>query len=523
MAGETTIRSLLVRLGVKTDDKKLAKFDQSIDKAKRNMAIAGTAAVGLAAGIAAIVVKAAQYGDAMAKNARMTSHTVTGLQEMDYVFQRSGSTLSAYIAAQRRFPKMLRDAKRGLSTSTDTLKELNLSYKDLIDLSPEDAFTRVADALKGVDNDMTRAALAQEVFGRGGMEILKIVNDQENSVASLREEARALGYIMSEETAKASEEMVDRLLDLKMMGLGVRNMFADSLIPKTNEYLTLARDWYVANRNLIEQRVDKMAERIANGIERVAKFGRKLDEVAQSFGGWKKVLTPIVTAVGVLATAQFVAPLITAAGSMASMAAAAGVASIAVGATLVGGLIVVLALIVEIALVMDDFNIALQGGDAMLTDTVQTWLSYRDALMESHGLLGASLLAMAEMNPWAAKIRDSWFSIEKYLGGSWGYIKKMVGVANKISPYLELVSPVAYLQGTTQRAARSMGEGLAGKAVSGSKGAAPELYGGKRVSVAGTTVNIYGVEGAAEARNVITREINLKQRQAAAALSGSEY
>ena len=70
---------------------------------------------------------------------------------------------------------MLTEAAKGSDHARDTLFQLGLSMADLRKLSPEDQFTLIADRLSKVENTTRRAALAMEIFGRGGTELLPML------------------------------------------------------------------------------------------------------------------------------------------------------------------------------------------------------------------------------------------------------------------------------------------------------------------------------------------------------------
>ena len=73
--------------------------------------------------------------------------------------------------------------------------------EDLKNLSPEQQFQTLANALAGVENASEKAALAQKVFGKAGTELLPLFAEGEAGMAALREQAQSLGIVMSTEAA----------------------------------------------------------------------------------------------------------------------------------------------------------------------------------------------------------------------------------------------------------------------------------------------------------------------------------
>ena len=73
----------------------------------------------------------------------------------------------------------------------------------------------LADALAGVEDASTRAALAQRIFGRSGTELLPLFTAGAEGLEAMRQKARDLGIVMSTEDAAAAAEFKDSLNELK--------------------------------------------------------------------------------------------------------------------------------------------------------------------------------------------------------------------------------------------------------------------------------------------------------------------
>jgi hypothetical protein len=69
----------------------------------------------------------------------------------------------------------------------------------------------------------TKAALAVEIFGKNGMDMIPFLNQGADGIRKLKEEALRLGLVMDEETAKAAERFNDNLkvLQARSQSLGI--------------------------------------------------------------------------------------------------------------------------------------------------------------------------------------------------------------------------------------------------------------------------------------------------------------
>ena len=122
-----------------------------------------------------------------------------------------GLSLGAFEKGVKRMQAVLLDAELGLKEATDVLDLLGLSLVDLQGLSPEEQFFTFANAIGAVEDASRRAALAQDVFGRSGTSLLPFFSQGVAGMAALRQEARELGVVLSQEDANAAAELNDAI------------------------------------------------------------------------------------------------------------------------------------------------------------------------------------------------------------------------------------------------------------------------------------------------------------------------
>ena len=92
---------------------------------------------------------------------------------------------------------------------------------DLEGLSPERQFQVFANVLGNVEDASTMAALAQDVFGRAGTELLPLFQQGEEGMAALRQQAVDLGAVMSGDAAKSAADFKDAQNELMTALAGV--------------------------------------------------------------------------------------------------------------------------------------------------------------------------------------------------------------------------------------------------------------------------------------------------------------
>jgi len=259
MASAQTIRSLLVALGVKADDKSLAQFDDGLTKVKASMvAVVKVAAVATAA-LVGVTVTTAQAGDQAAKTAKRVNITAEAYQELAFAADRAGATGADIEMALTRQARVLNDVRDGSAEYAMSLDAVGLSVEKLDGLGQDELFMRIAEGMRGVKDEGKQVALVQDLWGRSGTNLLPLINDQTISIAQLRAEARGLGLVMSGDAAAASEEFIDRITDAKAVLTGLRNTIGVALMPAFTEMLTGFKGWFTANRAILQQRIQVWA------------------------------------------------------------------------------------------------------------------------------------------------------------------------------------------------------------------------------------------------------------------------
>ena len=205
---------------------KLGKFGKGAGKVFKSLGSAAKkGAIGAAAAIAGLAIAGIKafvsLGDQLDKMSKRTGFSVEALGELKFAAEQSGASLETIEKAAKRMSSTVFDAGLGLKSTTDSLDALGISVSDLQNLSPEQQFQLFANALADVDDASTRAALAQDIFGRSGTELLPLFTQGEQGMAALREQAEQLGVVMSGDAATAAADFADAQNELKSALQGV--------------------------------------------------------------------------------------------------------------------------------------------------------------------------------------------------------------------------------------------------------------------------------------------------------------
>ena len=254
-----------------------------------------TLATAAAAPLAGMTLSFAAAGDNLDKMSKRTGVGVKALSELAFAAEQSGASLDSVEKGIRGMQRSLLNAEMGSKTATDALSALGLSVDELSGMSPEDQFTMIADAIGDVEDPSKRAALAMQLFGRAGSELLPMMSENAEGIANLRKEANELGRTMTAEDAQAAAELTDAMNRVKSVFIGVKNQIGAALAPAMTYLADLVSRTSKAVVPLIRENAH-LVKLFAAGAIAVGGLGAALMTV----GG---LLIGAGMAVGVLATA----------------------------------------------------------------------------------------------------------------------------------------------------------------------------------------------------------------------------
>jgi len=170
--------------------------------------ISSTLGVGL--GVAGIVTGAKALVDELdniGKTADRIGVTTDAMQKLKFASDITGNSISTIQTAFKRMSSVVEDAGDGLKSAQLPLEKLGLSFEKLKELQTDKQFELIVEALNNVEHAGQRSALAQDVFGRSGQELLPLIGVYQD----LAREAENTGIIISESSIRSAEAFNDAI------------------------------------------------------------------------------------------------------------------------------------------------------------------------------------------------------------------------------------------------------------------------------------------------------------------------
>jgi hypothetical protein len=141
--------------------------------------LVGSIGAGLSGASAAVLgplVAAVAYfssvGDAVEKMAARTGMSAEAVSEFGHAADLSGTDIGTVETAVRRMQQTISDAATGAQMSAEALGRLGLSASNLVGLSPDQQLAALADKIAAIQDPAQRTAVAMDIFGRSGTQLL---------------------------------------------------------------------------------------------------------------------------------------------------------------------------------------------------------------------------------------------------------------------------------------------------------------------------------------------------------------
>jgi len=238
-----------VEIEIKADDKASAQM-QKIGNSTNNMSAtfkkAGLAitalGVGMAIALGKMVTSYAEAGDEVAKMAHRTGLGTEALSELRHVANITGTDLTSIEKAVRTMSGAIVDAEEGMTTYIRAFERIGLSIEDLIGLSPEEQFWKIARAIGDLEDETLKVATAADIFGRAGTQLLPMMDETGEGIDALRQEAHDLNLVFDEESAAAAESFQDSKTRLVGAFQGMFFSLAEQLMPTLEGFINLIKD-----------------------------------------------------------------------------------------------------------------------------------------------------------------------------------------------------------------------------------------------------------------------------------------
>lgn len=284
--------SRIIDEAVKKSTDKLSAFERTTSKIGRSMTKAGTVMLGASAAVGGSILavgkSTADYAGDMYDMARGAGIGVEAFQKLAYAGRMSGVETEKLSASLVKFDRMVAEATGGNKTYMQTFEDLGIKIKDSAGnlRQPNEIFEDVADIFHNTEDGIGKTALAVELFGKSGADLIPMLNDGKAGLKAFYAEAERLGLALSNEMIAKGDAFSDQLENIGEQVKGVKLQLGAALIPALSA---------------ATEKISKVIDKITKWVQENPELAATIGNIAMTTGKWIAILGTAAIAISSVA------------------------------------------------------------------------------------------------------------------------------------------------------------------------------------------------------------------------------
>lgn len=259
------------------------------------IAAATNAFVGMSKAVLGAASSVVQFGKSVADEldslndvANRTGVGVEALQAYGAAAKLAGTDIGTFASALQKLTVNIGQSV-GSEKEQEAFTKLGLVFDELRAKTPTEQFEAVADAISKIADPAERAAAAVSVFGKTGIELGPLFSEGPGALAKMREEAIALGQVVSGDSIKSIAAMNDAFDKVWMTVKGLTGQIVGELAEPVR---AIAEDLL---RVIKEAGATNIAQTVASGLlDFIELAGNAFFSLAQFIEAFVKKFAPLL-------------------------------------------------------------------------------------------------------------------------------------------------------------------------------------------------------------------------------------
>lgn len=275
-----------------TADKQESKFKKFGKGVGIGMAVGVTAIVSATGAMVGLATKTSETADRVDKMSGKMGLSNQAFQEWDYVMGQSGMSIDTMKVGMKTLVEQMDSANNGSEKSTEAFGKLNLTWEDGTGKlkSQEQMMQEAIYALADMEEGSEKTALATDLFGKAGTEMLPMLEGGSQGIKDLTERSHELGLILNDETIGAGVLLGDTMDDVKGMFGAVVTEIGGQFMPLLQVFL----EWVLANMPTIKNVIKVVFDVVATVVKAVGIALDAILPILTNLYNWVKPYFPII-------------------------------------------------------------------------------------------------------------------------------------------------------------------------------------------------------------------------------------
>ena len=173
----------------------------------------------------------AEYADEVDKSSQKTGIAAERIQGLQFAAKMSDISAQGLNESLKKLAKAMEGAGSAGNKGAEAFAAVGIKASDLKGMKTDDALLKIADAFANSQDGAGKAAVAMELFGKSGTDMIPFLNKGSASINELMEQAQKMGLVMSGDALSSASQLDDqfKLMDAQIEGLQRRASLA--LVP----------------------------------------------------------------------------------------------------------------------------------------------------------------------------------------------------------------------------------------------------------------------------------------------------
>lgn len=221
------------------------------------------AAIGAGVGLVSLTASSVGLGAELVKLNRQTGWSIEGLQRYGYAAEQSGVETGSFNSSLIKLNKAIAGGRSGNKQLVAAFGSIGLRAADLRNMSAEQIFNRISDAVARMRDPVLKAALAEKLLGKSASEMIAFLEEGSGGIQKLGKDAA----VMDDDTAKAAKGFGDTMTKMKQHGKALSYSILKELLPGMNGAATGMDNWLAANRKWLTETITPAVRGMGEGLK----------------------------------------------------------------------------------------------------------------------------------------------------------------------------------------------------------------------------------------------------------------
>jgi lambda family phage tail tape measure protein len=223
--------------------------------------------------------------DEISKMSQKTGVATETLSGWTLAAKQAGVEQDALTSGLTKLAKAQDAAIGGDKKMQAAFAQVGLSVQQLKQMNPEQVVNTISDAFEKHGDGASKAALATQLFGKAGADLIPLLNAGSAGLKQYTEYAKAYGLVVSQEAAKAAEDFNDTMERITtFLGKGVANQITSQLAPALTSLASQLDKYFQSDSwaNTLNN-IAKAAKFVADNMDAIVEAVKLLAETWAAF------------------------------------------------------------------------------------------------------------------------------------------------------------------------------------------------------------------------------------------------